>query len=58
MKLATLNNGTRDGLLVVVSRDLTRCTEAARIAPTMQAALDDWATAAPKLEVAGRKPGA
>ncbi|MBA5778755.1 fumarylacetoacetate hydrolase family protein [Stappia sp. F7233] len=51
MKLATLNNGTRDGLLVVVSQDLTRCTEAARIAPTLQAALDDWATVAPKLEV-------
>lgn len=51
MKLATLNNGTRDGLLVVVSRNLTRCTEAGRIAPTLQAALDDWATVAPKLEV-------
>ena len=31
MKLATLRNGTRDGRLVVVSRDLTRATDAARI---------------------------
>jgi fumarylacetoacetate (FAA) hydrolase len=30
MKLATLNNGTRDGMLVVVSKDLTRCSAAAR----------------------------
>ena len=49
MKLATLKNGSRDGRLVIVSRDLTKCTDAARIAPTLQAALDDWATAAPKL---------
>jgi fumarylacetoacetate (FAA) hydrolase len=49
MKLATLKDGTRDGRLVVVSRDLTRATEAARIARTMQAALDDWAHAGPRL---------
>lgn len=49
MKLATLKNGARDGRLVVVSRDLTRYTDAARIAPSLQAALDDWDTAAPKL---------
>ncbi|MEL6178580.1 MAG: fumarylacetoacetate hydrolase family protein [Myxococcota bacterium] len=49
MKLATLKNGSRDGRLVVVSKDLTRCTDAARIAPTLQAALDDWDTAAPRL---------
>ena len=42
MKLATLNNGTRDGKLVVVSRDLTRYTDASFLAPTLQAALDDW----------------
>ena len=39
MKLASLNDGTRDGALMVVSRDLARCTSAARIAPTLQAAL-------------------
>ena len=49
MKLATLKNGSRDGRLVVVSKDLTKCTDAARIAPTLQAALDDWTTAEPKL---------
>ena len=41
MKLATLKNDTRDGRLVVVSKDLTRCCEASNIAPTLQAALDD-----------------
>ena len=42
MKLATLKNGTRDGRLVVVSRDLTRCTDASFLSPTLQAALDNW----------------
>ncbi len=49
MKLATLKNGSRDGRLVVVSKDLTLCTDAARIAPTLQAALDDWEATAPRL---------
>ena len=43
MKLATLKNGSRDGRLVVVSKDLTRATDAARLAPTLQSALDNWA---------------
>lgn len=51
MKLATLKNGTRDGHLVVVSRDLTQCTSAELIAPTLQAALDEWETLAPKLQM-------
>src|SRR3990167_4123057 len=51
MKLATLRNGTRDGRLVVVSRDLTRATDAARIAPTLQAALDKWSIYGPELEM-------
>ncbi len=50
MKLATLKNDTRDGRLVVVSRDLTRCSDVAHIAPTLQAALDDWHAAAPRLQ--------
>ena len=54
MKLATLNDGTRDGRLVVVSKDLTRCCAAGYIAPTMQAALDNWARVAPELEVLAR----
>ncbi|MFE0015674.1 fumarylacetoacetate hydrolase family protein [Mesorhizobium sp. NPDC059054] len=49
MKLATLKNGTRDGKLVVVSRDLTRLTDASFLAPTLQAALDDWRRIAPHL---------
>ncbi|MEM0986094.1 MAG: fumarylacetoacetate hydrolase family protein [Pseudomonadota bacterium] len=49
MRLATLKDGSRDGRLVVVSKDLTRCTDAARIAPTLQAALDDWDVTAPRL---------
>ncbi len=54
MKLATLNDGTRDGKLVVVSKDLTRCCAAGYIAPTLQAALDDWDRIAPELEVLAR----
>ena len=50
MKLATLNDGTRDGKLVVVSKDITRYCAADNIAPTLQAALDDWENIAPKLE--------
>lgn len=53
MKLASLNHG-RDGRLVVVSDDLSTCADAAAIAPTMQAALDDWASTAPRLEALAR----
>lgn len=49
MKLATLKNGTRDGVLVVVSKDLTQCTTVGHIAPTLQAALDNWNEIAPRL---------
>lgn len=49
MKLATLNNGKRDGALVVVSRDLSRAVRVASIAPTLQEALDEWAQTAPRL---------
>ena len=49
MKLATLNGG-RDGHLVVVSRDLTRYLSAASMAPSLQAALDDWAGVLPQLQ--------
>ncbi len=49
MKLASLKHG-RDGRLIVVSRDLTRCLLADDIAPTLQAALDDWSNARPALE--------
>ncbi len=48
MKLATLNNGKRDGALVVVSRDLSRAVRVPQLAATLQAALDEWAELAPK----------
>ena len=50
MKLATRRNGTRDGELVLVSRDLAWCVAVPEIARTMQAALDDWDRASPALE--------
>jgi len=48
MKLASLKSG-RDGRLVVVSDDLHWHTDAALIAPTLQAALDDWERCEPQL---------
>jgi fumarylacetoacetate (FAA) hydrolase len=42
VKLASLKRGSRDGTLVVVSRDLSRCHAVHDIAPTMQNALDRW----------------
>jgi fumarylacetoacetate (FAA) hydrolase len=49
MKLASLKEGGRDGTLVVVSRDLSKAVRATGIAPTLQAALDDWTRSAPRL---------
>jgi len=49
MKLGSLKEGGRDGTLIVVSRDLARAVRASGIAPTLQAALDDWSNAAPRL---------
>jgi fumarylacetoacetate (FAA) hydrolase len=51
MKLASLKGG-RDGALVVVSRDLERAVGVGHIAPTLQAALDDWTRVAPLLKYA------
>lgn len=48
MKLASLKNGSRDGCLVVVSRDLSRYSHTP--IPTLQAALDTWDTAFPILD--------
>lgn len=50
MKLATLRTAATDGELVVVSRDLSRMTRVRDIAPTLQAAIDDWAAVRPALE--------
>jgi fumarylacetoacetate (FAA) hydrolase len=49
MRLATLNDGSRDGRLICVSRDLTRCTPAGAVAKTLQEALDNWAACEPGL---------
>jgi len=49
MKLASLKIGGRDGTLVVVSRDLVTCQAVPGIAPTLQAALDNWEHVAPQL---------
>ncbi len=49
MKLGSLKGG-RDGQLIIVSRDLDRYVPAAEVAPTLQAALEDWSAAAPSLE--------
>ena len=48
LKLASLKGG-RDGRLAVVSEDLGWWTDAGAVAPTLQAALDNWADAEPKL---------
>jgi fumarylacetoacetate (FAA) hydrolase len=50
MKLATLKTGGRDGRLVVVNRKLSRARAVPEIAPTLQAALDDWAAVEPRLQ--------
>jgi len=50
MKFATRKNNSRDGELIVVSKDLKRAHSAKDICPTLQAALDDWVNLAPQLE--------
>lgn len=49
MKLASLKDGSRDGQLIVVSRDLSMAHIAHDMAPTLQRALDDWSFIAPQL---------
>ncbi|MCQ4261095.1 fumarylacetoacetate hydrolase family protein [Stutzerimonas stutzeri] len=49
MKLATLKNGSPDGRLIVVARDLGQAVDATAIAPTMQQALEHWDRCAPEL---------
>lgn len=49
MKLATLKNNTRDGQLVVVSRDLTTAVVVTDIADTLQQAIDNWSEVSNKL---------
>src|SRR5690349_16470894 len=49
MKLGSLKEGGRDGTLIVVSKDLSRAVRATGIAPTLQRALEDWQSVAPRL---------
>lgn len=51
MKLATLDDGTRDGRLIVVNTSLTRAVLVPHVVRTMQAALDDWQKYKPELEL-------
>jgi len=50
MKLASINNNTRDGQLIVVNRDLSKAVSVSEIASTLQEAMDNWAELSPKLE--------
>lgn len=50
MKLASIRNGHRDGRLSIVSRDMQRICDASTIAATLQSALDNWSSAAPRLQ--------
>lgn len=50
MKLATIKNGTRDGRLVIVSRDLSKAVLATGIAATLQNALENWDELEPRLQ--------
>ena len=50
MKLATLKDGSRDGQLAVVARDLSCAHHATGIAGTLQRLLDDWNFLSPQLE--------
>ena len=49
MKLASLKEGGRDGTLIVVNRTMDKAVSVPAIAPTMQAALDNWADTEPAL---------
>ncbi len=49
MKVASLKAGGRDGSLIVVSKDLARAVTVPSIAATLQKALEDWSSAAPRL---------
>lgn len=50
MKLASIKSASRDGTLIVVSRDLTSAVEVPEIAATLQTALENWDAKAPELE--------
>lgn len=55
MRLATIDDGTRDGELAVVHSDGARAARASAVAPTLQRALDSWSTAEPELRALVRR---
>lgn len=55
MKLATMRNGTRDGALMIVHPSGERYASASAVAPTLQAALDDWERAEPALRALAQR---
>ena len=57
MRLATLRDGTRDGALIVVGPDGRSYRPARSIAPTLQAALDDWGRCEPLLRALSEEGG-
>ena len=50
MKIASLNDGTIDGKLIIVSKDLKYYTDASHISPTVQSTLDNWSKVNLKLK--------
>ncbi|GAN79229.1 fumarylacetoacetate hydrolase family protein [Acidocella aminolytica] len=64
MKFASLKTSSRDGALLLVSRDLSHAVSAAGIVPTLQSLLENWDEFSPRLEdlyqalSAGKAPGA
>ena len=50
MKLASIDNKTRDGQLVVVNKELTKAVKVSEIAETMQSAIDNWIDTESKLQ--------
>src|SRR5580698_10607689 len=50
MKLATLKDGTRDGKLLVVSKDLARAVDASNVTPNLLSAIEQWAAVEPRLQ--------
>ena len=51
MKLATLQNKTRDGELYIVNKALTLAVSAKSIAPNLQSAIDNWSDVEPHLKI-------
>jgi fumarylacetoacetate (FAA) hydrolase len=55
MKLATLKDGSRDGRLLLVSRDFSRALNVGHIAATLQLAIENWWSVEPELQALYRE---